>query len=63
MRPHIVFLGFVIAASVIGGRLFSLQVKDYGLFAAFARGQQQVFETINQGIFTWSFYLNFLMQR
>ena len=48
MRPHIVFLGFVIAASVIGGRLFSLQVKDYGLFAAFARGQQQVFATINQ---------------
>jgi cell division protein FtsI/penicillin-binding protein 2 len=42
-RLHALFLGFIIFAVVLVGRLFSLQVKDYGTFAAFARGQQFVF--------------------
>src|SRR3989344_2839185 len=42
-RLHFLFLGFIAFAVVLVGRLFSLQVSDYGTFAAFARGQQYVF--------------------
>lgn len=42
-RIHIIFFLFLIGALGLIGRLFALQVYDYGTFAAFARGQQQVF--------------------
>lgn len=42
-RIHVIFILFVLAAVGLIGRLFALQVVDFGTFAAFARGQQQVF--------------------
>ena len=45
-RLHILFILFVVSAVALVGRLFSLQVYDYGTFAAFARGQQQVFQDL-----------------
>lgn len=46
LRLHILFFFLLLWAVVLVGRLFFLQVKDYGTFAAFARGQQHVVEDI-----------------
>ena len=45
-RLHITFFVLILAAVALLGRLFSLQVHQYGTFAAFARGQQQVVEAV-----------------
>jgi cell division protein FtsI/penicillin-binding protein 2 len=45
-RLRVSFLLFLLAAVALVGRLFSLQVHEYGILAAFARGQQQVVETL-----------------
>lgn len=46
-RLHILFFVFLLFAVVIVGRLFTLQVHDYGMFAALARGQQQVYADVD----------------
>ena len=46
-RLHFAFSLLALWAVVLVGRLFSLQVHDYGTFAAFARGQQQVVEDLD----------------
>ena len=45
-RIYLIFGVFLVFAAALGGRLFALQIYDHGFFAAFARGQQQVFEDI-----------------
>lgn len=46
-RLHVVFLFLVLWAAVLAGRLFVLQVQDYGSYAAFARGQQKVIADVD----------------